>query len=221
MNFDLSLCNFLRVVFIISLWSSTYSKKWVHSKNKVNYNQIVIFLFRIKTKEYSSYRRYPLCTPSDIIRYPKTLEHVVDIVKESIRRGVTVKAFGERHSQTDIICTKGIPIDTRRIRFFRMNKDGVTATFGSGVNLRDVTEFLREHGRGLRTTPAFGNITLGGAVGTAAHGSTIKHNATISSQVVSLTIVDGRGKVRKIWKMVDLRAFRLHLGLLGECIDAN
>ncbi len=75
---------------------------------------------------------------------------------EAIHRGTTVKMFGERHSQTDIICTEGIPLDSRKIRFAYMNDDGETATFGSGINLRDATEFLRQHGRGLRTTPAFG-----------------------------------------------------------------
>lgn len=125
----------------------------------------------------------PLCTPSDDIRYPNTTEQVVDIVKEAISRKVTVKAFGARHSQTDIICTEGIPVDVQAIQHFRMNDDGVTATFGSGVNLRDATQFLRQHKRGLRTTPAYGNITLGGAIGTGAHGSTIRYNASISSQV--------------------------------------
>lgn len=45
-----------------------------------------------------------------------------------------------------------------------MNADGVTATFGAGVNLREATTFLRNKGRGLRTTPAFGNITIGGII---------------------------------------------------------
>lgn len=137
---------------------------------------------------------------------------------EAIYRGTTVKIFGERHSQTDIICTEGIPVDSNGLRFFRMNDDGVTATIGSGVNLRDATEFLRLHGRGLRTTPAYGNITMGGAIGTGSHGSTLKYNASISSQVVGLTVVDGQGIVRTITDSEDLRAFRLNLGLLGECV---
>lgn len=174
------------------------------------------FQFRIPSKEYSSYRRYPWCSPSDVIRYPESLQDVVDIVHEAIYRGTTVKIFGERHSQTDIICTNGIPVDSRGIRSFRMNNDGVTATIGSGVNLRDATEFLRKHGRGLRTTPAYGNITIGGAIGTGSHGSTIKYNASISSQVVGLTVVDGTGRVRKITDSEDLKAFRLNLGLLGK-----
>lgn len=71
---------------------------------------------------------------------------------------MTVKPFGARHSQTDIICTEGIPVDLNGIKSFHMNDDGVTATFGAGVNLRDATEFLRHHNRGLRTTPAYGKI---------------------------------------------------------------
>lgn len=130
--------------------------------------------------------------------------------------GVTVKAFGARHSQSDIICTNGIPIDNRGLQFFQMNNDGVTATFGAGVNLRDATTFLRNNDRALKTTPAYGNITLAGAVGTGAHGSSILHNASISAQVLSLRIVDGLGKLRDISDPEDLKAFRIHLGLLGE-----
>ncbi len=125
-----------------------------------------------------------------------------------------MKAFGERHSQTDIICTEGIPVDNRGLQYFKMNSDG-TATFGAGVSLRACTEFLRKNNRGLKTTPAYGNITLGGAIGTGAHGSTIKYNASISSQVVSVRIVDGMGKTQDVSNREDLNALKIHLGLLG------
>lgn len=57
---------------------------------------------------------------------------------------------------------------------------------------------------------------MGGAIGTGAHGSTVRYNASISSQVVSLTIVDGTGNVQTISDPDDLRSFRLNLGLLGK-----
>lgn len=157
-----------------------------------------------------------MCSPSDYTRYPKTVADVVKIVQEAISRNVTVKAFGKRHSQTDVICTEGIPIDNRGLQFFEMHSDNVTATFGSGVSLREATEFLRKNGRALRTTPAFGNISLGGAIGTGSHGSTIKYNASISSQVVRLKVVNGHGQVLDISDPEDLNAFRLNLGLLGK-----
>lgn len=149
------------------------------------------------------------------MRYPKSVQEVVDIVKEAIDRGVTVKAFGLRHSQTDIICTEGIPIDNTGLRFFQMNSDN-TATLGAGVSLHDAATFLRQNGRGFRTMPGYGNITLSGAIGTGAHGSTIKYNASISSQVVKMTIVNGKGEVQEISDSQDLKAFRINLGLLGK-----
>lgn len=97
----------------------------------------------------------------------------------------------------------------------KMNADN-TATFGAGLNLREVTSFLRIYKRGLRTIPAYGNITIGGAVGTSAHGSSIKYNSSISAQVNKVKIVNGKGDIQEITDPSDLRAFKLHLGLLGE-----
>lgn len=97
----------------------------------------------------------------------------------------------------------------------KMNADN-TATIGAGLNLRETTQFLRLNGRALKFTPAFGNITIGGAIGTGAHGSSIKHHASISSQVVSVKIVNGKGQIQEINNPEDLKAFKMHLGLLGQ-----
>lgn len=149
------------------------------------------------------------------MRYPKTTADVVQIVKEAIARDVKVKAFGARHSQTDIICTEGIPVDMTGLNFCKMNADKVTATFGAGTLLQDAGEFLRRNGRAFLTTPLFGGITIGGAIATGAHGSTIKYNSTLSSQVVKMTVVDGLGNVVEISDKSDLKAFKVNLGLLG------
>jgi FAD/FMN-containing dehydrogenase len=132
--------------------------------NNINVQHKTLFLCSLQ-KNYSSYRPLPLCIPVDFIRYPNSIQDVQDIVLEAISRNVTVKAFGIRHSQTDIICTYGIPVQITAMKFFQMNSDQ-TATFGSGVTLREATDFLRLNNRGLKTTPAFGEITLGGAIGT-------------------------------------------------------
>lgn len=148
------------------------------------------------------------------MRYPANADEVVAIVQEAIRRGVTVKALGARHSQTDILCTEGIPVDMNKFKSRQMNSDN-TATFGPGVTIHEAGEFLLGYGRSLRTTPAYGNITLGGAIATGAHGSTIKYTATISAQITQLTVIDGLGQKRVITDPNDLNAYRVHLGLLG------
>jgi len=65
-----------------------------------------------------------------------------------------VKAFGSRHSITDIICTDGIPISMSRIKYKRLNRDG-TATFGAGIQLHEAMEFLESRQLSLEMVPAF------------------------------------------------------------------
>lgn len=172
-------------------------------------------LFSRSQNDYSSYIRHSLCRASDPIRYPKNSEEVVGIINEAINRGVKVKAFGQRHSITDIICTDGIPVDMRSLKSMKMNDDK-TATFGAGVTLQEAGDFLLQHGQALRVLPAYSNLTLVGAVGTGAHGSSIKYNSSLSAQVAKMTIVNGLGKVKVISSREDLRSFKIHLGLLGK-----
>lgn len=158
-----------------------------------------------------------MCRASDDIRYPTNFSQVVAIVNEAIKRGVTVKAFGERHSATDIICTDGIPIDMRELKSYTMNCDD-TATFGAGVTLQEAGDYLVQYERAFKVMPAYGHITLGGAVGTGAHGSSIKFHSSLSAQVVKMTIVNGLGKLEVISNREDLKSFKTHLGLLGMWI---
>jgi FAD/FMN-containing dehydrogenase len=143
----------------------------------------------------------------------------VSIVREALRRNTTCKAFGALHSITDIVCTEGIAIDMTGIRQMKMSRDGTTVMVGAGVSIRDLTDFLMIIGRALRGIPGFGNVTVGGVVGTGAHGTSLKYESTISDQLVSLLIVDGLGNLRTISDETDLRAFRVHLGLLGIIIQ--
>lgn len=176
-------------------------------------NQI-FFSFSL-TKPYTSYRLHPFCNPSGYMRYPTNSDEVVAIVNYAKNRGVKVKAFGSRHSQSDIICTEGIPVDMTKLKLFRMEDDDVTATFGAGVTLGECGEFLFQHGRALKTTPAYSGITIGGAIGTGAHGSSVKYNSSLSAQVVRMTVVDGLGQKLVISDADDLKSFKTHLGLLG------
>lgn len=57
--------------------------------------------------------------------------------------------------------------------------------------------------------------------GTGAHGSSIKYNASISSQVIGVRIVDGKGNIVDISDPEDLKAFRIHLGLLGVVLKVT
>lgn len=108
--------------------------------------------------EYTSFIKGPGCKSLEPPRFPKTHQEVVAIVKEAISRGVKVKAYGARHSSTDIICTDGIPIDMHGIQDMSLDHK-FRVTVGAGVTVGAMTEYLAKHGRGLPIIPAFQNIT--------------------------------------------------------------
>jgi FAD/FMN-containing dehydrogenase len=101
-----------------------------------------------------------------------------------------------------------------------MNEDE-TVRVGAGVNVNDIGDFLLANGRALRSMPGYGNITIAGAIGTGAHGSSIRYTSSISEQMVGLVIVDGQAQVQHISEEEDLQAFRVHLGLLGIIVEVT
>lgn len=167
------------------------------------------------SKNYSPKLPYVVCTPSDYPRYPKTADDVAKIVKEATDKGVAVKSFGNQQGQTDLICTEGMPMGIGALQSCKMNADN-TATCGAGINLFDFAEFLRKNGRALETLPVYGNITLSGAILTGEQGNSRKCDASISSQVVRMTIINSKGEIQEISCPEELKAFSLSLGLLGK-----
>jgi len=64
-----------------------------------------------------------------------------------------------------------------------------------------------------------GGITIGGAIGTGAHGSSLLHPTSLSDQVIRLTVISGDGSLLVIDSREEVDAFRVHLGLLGIIVD--
>jgi FAD/FMN-containing dehydrogenase len=108
--------------------------------------------------KYSAFIKGPGCDSLEPPRFPTSHDEVVAIVQEAIRRGVTVKAYGSRHSSTDIICTDGIPVDMHGLHDMSLD-DSYIVTVGAGATVGDLAEFLASHGRGFPIIPAFQNIT--------------------------------------------------------------
>ncbi len=155
------------------------------------------------------------CNASECPRYPKNAADVEEIVKEAIGKGVAVKAFSHMRSQSDLICTAGIPISIGNLTFTKMNRDK-TVTFGAAVKLYDCFEFLRKHDRSLAILPVNGNGAVAAAVLKGAHGNSLRRDSTFASLVVKMTIINSKGKRQVISRPEDLQAYTLGLGLLGK-----
>jgi len=63
-------------------------------------------------------------------------------------------------------------------------------------------------------------ISIGGALGTGAHGSSLKHPTSLSDDLIGIKVLDGNGIVRTITGD-ELNTFRVHIGLLGFVLEAT
>jgi hypothetical protein len=66
-----------------------------------------------------------------------------------------------------------------------------------------------------------GGISVAGALGTGAHGSSLRHPPSLSDQIIRLTVVDGLGEIRIVDDPLEVNAWRVHLGLLGVIMDVT
>ncbi|KAL1921710.1 uncharacterized protein VTP21DRAFT_10352 [Calcarisporiella thermophila] len=170
--------------------------------------------------QYTTYKRTIKCNAAAIL-YPKTVAEIQTIVREAARRNQTVKAVGSRHSGNDNFCTEGIAIFMENIRNVKYNND-MTVTAGAGLEILDLMTKLHSKGLALEHAPSFGGISVGGAIATGAHGSSLLHPATLSELAVGMTFVDANGRLRRInADSPDFAAFRVHLGLLGIIVDVT
>ncbi|RUP50646.1 hypothetical protein BC936DRAFT_138271 [Jimgerdemannia flammicorona] len=168
---------------------------------------------------YNATLSYTYCSPSSI-RTPTTIHAVQKIVQEAHKFHLKVKAFGAHHSTTDIICPPpgSIAIDSTHLNWININKKVKTVKVGAGALEQNVIDALEAQGFSFVQTTYYGGITMGGATGTGAHGSSFKHASTFSEMLVGMTIVTGTGEVLTI-KGRDLDDFRVHLGFLGVVVE--
>eukprot|EP00803_Ostreobium_quekettii_P005215 evm.model.scf_3077.1 EVM.evm.TU.scf_3077.1 scf_3077:11798-13354(-) len=154
---------------------------------------------------------------------PTSVEEVQRIVREARAAGRRVRALGSRHSLHDIICTgrdDDVAIDMRGFVGVEVAADKRSATIGAGTQLGDALTALEAEGVMMLAMPQFLELTIGGLLGTGAHGSTLLHPTSLSDQALAMTIVDGRGEV--VVATGDLlKSVRIHLGVMGVVLNVT
>lgn len=171
---------------------------------------------------YQSYQRGITCTTKYLPCYPTSIQEIQNIVRYAQTKNTNVKPLGSKHSVSDSICTSGIPIFMDNITHFYYNPATLTAKVGAGLQVGDLLEKLHQLGRTISGVPDYGGITVGGALGNGAHGTGLKYPSTISEQLISITLIDGRGNLRRITKENEhFPALRVNLGLLGVIYEVE
>jgi L-gulonolactone oxidase len=161
---------------------------------------------------------------ADLYR-PGNLAELCDNVRAAARKGRPIRPVGNSCSWSPLCPTDGSLIDLGQLtRVIGLDESGPvpTVTFECGVSMRELVLFTRTHGLSIISPTIFQGIAMGGAIAVGAHGTGLS-SATISDDVMELTLVDASGTPRTLdagaGDLFD--AARLSLGTLGVVYSAK
>ena len=111
---------------------------------------------------------------------PRTAPDVVTIANWAWRKGYKVRARGAAHTWAPLViapaatcAAKVVLLDTTR-HLTRVTIAPGVVTAETGVRMETLLTHLEEAGYGLTAVPAPGDVTLGGVLAVAAHGTAIR-----------------------------------------------
>lgn len=151
-----------------------------------------------------------------IVVSPTSVDELRGAVADAARRGGNVRVVGSGHSFTPLGCSDDVIVDVAALSGV-VDTDPVAATavVRAGTTLHDLVPQLWEAGLSLRNQGDIDAQTIGGAVGTATHGSG-RAFGSFSSTLRMIEYVGADAQLHTI-DTSDARfdAFRTSLGLLG------
>lgn len=169
--------------------------------------------------------------PPTLIVRPRSLADA----RQAVRSYSPVQAVGAGHSwsspffcpgsnKTATTAAAGIAMTTIRPLRIVVDEEAQTVTADAGVIVADLLDYLSNYATfrapGGYTLPAFPWFvfqSIGGAVATGTHGSSIEH-ASLSSQLVAVDLITADGSLRRFSDAPDpflFRAVRVSVGRLG------
>lgn len=160
------------------------------------------------------------CTPQ-VHHTPTSVEEVQRIIKAIHAKGEKCRVAGDGKSPNACAFTSGHLIHTEELsRIFSVDSTAMTITCEGGALLRDIHRVLDANGLMLRCVPSIVDMTIAGAMATAAHSSGIG-TKSICAYVTEMVVVNGEGNLVKFSKEKtpkELRIAACHLGAMGVVV---
>ncbi|KAK2649977.1 hypothetical protein Ddye_017466 [Dipteronia dyeriana] len=183
------------------------------------------------TNSYGMFPDRSVCKAANVA-YPTTEQELISIVSTATKAKRKMKvATRFSHSIPKLVCPDGedgLLISTKYLNHvLKIDAQAMTMTVESGVTLRQIIEEAAKVGLALPYAPYWWGLTIGGLIGTGAHGSTLwSKGSSVHDYVSELKIVSPGGRLNNYAKVrvlnenndqdhQDLDAAKVSLGVLG------
>jgi FAD/FMN-containing dehydrogenase len=150
-----------------------------------------------------------------------SVDDICSAVAEAASSGLRVRAIGAGSSWASHLATRDVCVSLRKLnQIHNIDLTNKTVVVDAGVRLGDLSRTLAANRLSLPSLSFFPDVTVGGAVATATHG-TSPNWGSLSDFVRSMHVVLASGEVRKFGpesSPEELRAARVAIGMLGVIV---
>lgn len=174
------------------------------------------------SKEWINWLGNQFCHPAQY-HEPNDLDELSACIKSAAVDGLKIRAVGGGFSLSDLVCTEGCLINLKNLyKLLSIDSEQQLVTVEAGISFGELNELLAHHGLALSNQAAIHNLTLGGAIATAVHGT--GHTGTISNFVKEIHLVTSDGSIHVLSNLSDPEGFaaaKVSLGALGVIYAAT
>jgi L-gulonolactone oxidase len=152
---------------------------------------------------------------------PASIDEIRSAVVEADTAGLRVRAMGFGSSWAAHVMTRDVCVSLSKLnRIHNIDVVNKTVVVDAGVRLGDLSRALAVHKLSLPSLSFLPDVTVGGAVTTASHG-TSPHWGILSDFVRSMDVVLASGEVKRFGPDSppdEFRAARVAVGMLGVIV---
>lgn len=148
---------------------------------------------------------------------PSTKEELRSAIIDAASTHRKVKVIGAGHSSNDIACCDDLLISLNHLnRILSINTEKQQVSVEAGITLEQLNRLIAQQGLALSNLISITELTLGGALSTASHGT--GHTGTLSSFIKKIELITADGTLHTLSLQNDPDAFKaacVSLGALG------
>jgi len=170
-----------------------------------------------RNREVFNWSNTHSCTPAEIYN-PSSLSELVQVIKHANKNNMKLRVRGSGSSSSPIGCTSQCLMSLEKLnKVVEGDKRNSTVRVEAGVPLHSLNDILAEFGMAITCLSPDPSQTVGGAIATGAHGSSLKCGS-MSDAIIALDIVMSNGEMCHISTVENaelLDGARVSLGTLG------